>query len=490
MDAVLTVRELTEQLRRKIEGDFPFVWVRGEVTNVSRPASGHLYFSLKDAEALLNCVWFRQWQREVERFDPLTGEVFAAPRHSPALTLCNGQQVICAGRMSVYAPRGSYQLLVELVQENGMGTLYEAFERVKRALAERGFFAQERKRPLPANPQRVAVVTAPGGAAVRDFLRIASQRGCGAEIRIYPASVQGSHAVPELVAAIQQAQADSWAQVLVLIRGGGSLEDLWAFNEEAVAEAVFQARLPVVAGIGHEVDFSMADLTADCRAATPTHAAQLLWPDRAELLQRLDETELALRRVFYQRMALTGQRLDSLGHRLAAHAPRRLLALLAGRCDMLLHRLRQAGMQAVERRERALEQLSRRLGSALRKERIEFALEQLEQLDARLRRAAAQWCRGKEQELVRLAQGLRQTEEERLRSCTVQMEQLALRLMAQNPLQPLERGYALVRDRSGRLVRQASDLQVGDRFDLQFVRGHISAAVEARFLEETLAGGD
>ena len=304
-DGILTVRALTEQLRRSLEGRFPFVWVRGEVSNLSRPGSGHIYFSLKDQDAQLQCVWFRGQQRQAEQgqaFDPLTGEVFDTPRPSPLELLRNGLDLLCAGRISVYAPRGQYQLLVELVQPTGQGLLAQAFEERKRKLAEAGYFAQERKRPLPWNPQRVALITSPSGAAIHDFLELAQNRGCGAEIRLFPASVQGEEAAPEIIRALDEINAQGWAQVIVLIRGGGSLEDLWAFNEEAVAEAVFCSRLPVLAGIGHEVDVTLADLTADLRAATPSHAAQLLWPLRAELRQRLDEAFAALRRAAASRL--------------------------------------------------------------------------------------------------------------------------------------------------------------------------------------------
>ena len=304
-DGILTVRALTEQLRRSLEGRFPFVWVRGEVSNLSRPGSGHIYFSLKDQDAQLQCVWFRGQQRQAEQgqsFDPLTGEVFDSPRPSPLELLRNGLDMLCAGRISVYAPRGQYQMLVELVQPAGQGLLAQAFEERKRRLAEAGYFAQERKRLPPWNPQRVALITSPSGAAVHDFLELARDRGSGAQIRLFPASVQGEEAAPEIVRALETANEQNWAQVIVLIRGGGSLEDLWAFNEESVAEAVFHSRLPVVAGIGHEVDVTLADMTADLRAATPSHAAQLLWPLRAELRQRLDESEAALRRAFAARL--------------------------------------------------------------------------------------------------------------------------------------------------------------------------------------------
>ena len=274
MDNILSVRELTERLRQVVEQRFPYAWVRGEVTNLSRPSSGHVYFSLKEGDALLGCVWFAGRQKTHERFDPLTGEVWeGGPKPSLAHSLENGQEIVCAGRLSVYGPRGAYQMLVDLAQETGRGRWYLAFEELKRSLAAQGFFDQSRKRPIPDSPRRVALITAPTGAAVRDFIRIAADRGLGAGIRIYPTPVQGDDAPPRIVAALEEANRQGWAEVAVLIRGGGSIQDLWAFNDERVARAVFASRLPVLTGVGHEIDHSIADFVADKAAATPSHTA-------------------------------------------------------------------------------------------------------------------------------------------------------------------------------------------------------------------------
>ncbi|MBQ3060546.1 MAG: exodeoxyribonuclease VII large subunit [Desulfovibrio sp.] len=300
-NGILTVRALTEQLRKNLEGRFPFVWVRGEVSNLSRPASGHLYFSLKDAEAQLQCVWFRGQQGQA--FDPLTGEVFDSSRPSPLDMLRNGAEMLCAGRITVYPARGQYQLLVEMAQPAGEGLLAQTFEARKRQLAAAGYFAQARKRPLPWDPQRVALLTSSTGAAIHDFMRLARNRGSGAQIRLFAVPVQGEEAAPAMVRALETVDRQGWAEVVVLIRGGGSLEDLWAYNEECLATAVFSSVTPVLAGIGHEVDVTLTDLTADMRAATPSHAAQLLWPDRNELRQRLDEALLSLQRVAGQWLA-------------------------------------------------------------------------------------------------------------------------------------------------------------------------------------------
>lgn len=337
MSSIYKVGELTLALKNAIEGNFPFVWVQGQVSNLSRPHSGHLYFSLKDEEASLAAVWFKGSQQGSEAFDPLTGEVYEdGPRPSLAESLENGAEVICAGRLTVYPPRGSYQLMVELMQKAGKGRLQLEFELLKAELAKQGYFDQDRKMSLPVNPSRIAVVTSPGGAAVHDFLRIASSRGLPAEIRIHPTVVQGDEAPPKIAAAIEAAQEGGWAEVIVLIRGGGSLEDLWAFNTRPVVEAIYNSRLPVLCGVGHEVDVTLADLAADVRAATPSHAAQLLLRERRELAQRLDELDIDLH------LAMRAS-LQDLEHVLAVQE--RGLALLSP-VSRLEHAALKLGMQA------------------------------------------------------------------------------------------------------------------------------------------------
>lgn len=431
--SILTVRQLTDALRDTVEGHFPFVWVRGEVSNLSRPGSGHVYFSLKDSDSLLNCVWFRGQQRGPERFDPLTGEVFeGGPRPCLAQSMQNGQQILCAGRITIYAPRGSYQLVVELGQEAGRGELHAAFEVLRQSLLERGFFAQERKRPLPSNPRRVAVVTAPTGAVIHDFLRIASTRGGGAEIRIHPVPVQGAAAAPAIAAALRSANAEGWAEVIVLIRGGGSLEDLWAFNEEPVAEAVFRSGIPVLAGIGHEVDVSMADMTADVRASTPTHAAQLLWPARADMMQQVDAWEMAL--------------MDATERHVERHE-RELL-----------------------RREQALNWLSPARALARREEQFANRVQ-------RLVRCGASLWQGRAERLERLSQALPAATERMCQRREDKWEHLRVLLDSLSPLAPLERGYALVRRDGRTLLRSVRDAAPGDTVHIQLRDGGLDARI-------------
>lgn len=480
MSAILSVRELTEAIRHNLEGRFPYVWVRGEVTNVSRPTSGHLYFGLKDEDALLRCVWFRNSQRDQEAFDPLTGEVFAGgPRPSLAKELRNGRRIICAGRLGVYAPRGEYQLIVELGQDSGEGALFLALEELKRKLAAKGYFSLERKRPLPPHPVRVSVITAPTGAAIHDFLRVSSRRGTGFEVRLRPVPVQGDDAPPRIVEAIRRENEAGWAEVLVIIRGGGSLQDLQAFNDERVAEAVFGSAIPVLAGIGHEVDTSLSDMTADVRAATPSHAAQLLWPERQWYIQRADELEMNLHAAFARRTRDFAEALDRMEHSLAWFSPQRgfvrqreRLANLAERLDSAWERRlntlsnRLCNLENAVRRngtfprhpllaERAAE-LSRRLAPAQER----FLLLQQEAVRKAEARLAAAWPR-----MFTLAEH--------------RLDRLELRLAARNPEAPLERGYALAVGKDGRFIRSVRELAPGSTLTLKIRDGEADARVFA-----------
>lgn len=441
MSHIFSVRELTGVIKQTLEGQFPFVWVKGQVANLSRPASGHMYFSLKDADATLSCVWFKGSQRGEETFDPLTGEVFeGGPRPSLARTLQEGQEVLCAGRMNVYPPRGSYQLVVEIAQNAGLGQLYLEFEECKRKLAAKGYFTAERKRALPYHPQNIAVITAPTGAAIQDFLRIAGERGWGANIRIYPSLVQGNEAPAMLVSAIQQALADAWADVVVLIRGGGSLEDLWAFNDERVAEAIFTSSVPVLAGIGHEVDHTIADMTADVRAATPTHAAQLLWPDRAQLMQSIDELEMRLTQQCERSFLAAKQSLETLYRGLTWLSPERQIARWDERFLQAGERLQRAWDGIVKRKEASLLRLTDNVTHAFGPQSI-----------------------GQRRQVVEgLLQRLHWAGDQRITLHEQQLERLSLRLEGANPEKPLERGYSLVRLPDGNFLRSISEMAEGD----------------------------
>jgi exodeoxyribonuclease VII large subunit len=322
---VLSVGQLTAEIKDVLESSFASVWVSGEISNLSRPQSGHCYLTLKDESAQLRAVLWRTAASRV-RFD-----------------LDDGLEVICQGHLDLYAPRGTYQLVIEQILPKGMGALELALRKLRQRLAAEGLFEQERKRPLPRFPREIAIVTSPTGAALRDFLEVLRRRWRGTDVLVLPARVQGEGAAAEIATAI--AAANRLARpidVLVVARGGGSLEDLWAFNEEVVVRAIHASRIPVVSAIGHEIDVTLADLVADVRALTPSEAAELVVPSREELLAELMRHERRLAASLRARAAEARGRLEVLGSSAVFRRPTARLHDLARRVDELGQRAERA----------------------------------------------------------------------------------------------------------------------------------------------------
>lgn len=466
MSHILAVSDLTRALKDVLEAEFPFVWVRGQVTNLARPGSGHLYFTLSDAEAQLSVVWFRGSQGRGgksgpggERIDPLTGEVLE-PGTDVSANISDGQEVLAAGRISVYAPRGNYQLIAELVQPAGVSSLAAAFEALKRRLAEQGLFDEARKMTIPANPARVALITSPQGAAVRDFLRLAEARGTGAQLRIHPALVQGDAAPGQIAAQLDAVNKDGWAEVVALIRGGGSLEDLWAFNTEQVAEAMARSVIPVVTGVGHEPDVTIADYVADKRFSTPSAVATGLWPLRADLMQAVDGLEADLARAMGAHLERAQGRVAELSRALAWLSPAQRLERLEAGWREASQRLVGAGGRYFDARGREAAQALRGLTRAFGPQAVDARAEQLRVLSERLALGVD----------LRLADAARQA------------ELLAARLAGLDPEAPLARGYSLVhvldaKGGAGRLLRSASQVSPGDRLRVRTGQGAVAAVV-------------
>lgn len=465
MSNILSVSELTRSVKNLLEAEFPFVWVRGQVTNLARPASGHVYFSLTDGDAALGVVWFKSSQmsaetveRGGERVNPLTGEI-EDEQGATGLTgsgIEDGMEVLCAGRLNVYEPRGQYQLVAELVQDQGVGDLAVAFEALKRKLAEKGYFDEDRKIELPRDPKRVAVVTSESGAAVRDFVRIAQTRGTGAEIRIYPSLVQGDRAPEQIASALDQVDADEWAEVAVLIRGGGSLEDLWAFNTEPVADAIFRARVPVITGVGHEPDVSIADFVADKRAATPSHVAQELWPRRETLAQKVDVLDMALGRAYANWLVGKGAQFEHLRKALVWLSPKRRLERMEDNFSTLLARLEGAGKDHCFEKVTETGALTDRLQRAFGPDRVDSLGAEIGSLIRRMEQGAGHLGDGK-------AHGL---------------DLLTTALHGLDPEAPLERGYSLVRvERTGEFLRDPQGVTPGDALDIRVKDGRVTAIV-------------
>ena len=435
LSRVISVTELNAVVRGLIEGGVPLAWVAGEISNFTRAASGHCYFSIKDEGAQVRCVMFRQ---RVQQLGWPPG---------------NGVQVEVRALATLYEPRGDFQLNVEAMRRAGAGALHERFERLKRTLAAEGLFAPERKRPLPPFPLAVGVVTSLQAAALRDVLTTLRRRMPGLPVIVYPTPVQGDGAARQIAAAIETAGRRAEVDVVVLCRGGGSLEDLWSFNEEIVARAVAASPIPIVAGVGHETDFTIVDFVADARAPTPTAAAELVSPDGPGLRRQLVGRAASLARHWRRGSERRAQQMDFLAARLRHPAQQlEFRQQLLGQLRIRLHR---AGAQLAAERTDSVAVLAARL----RHTAPDVALGRRRRGDAGARLAAAH--RAHLRDLGGRLDGAR----------------AALRLL--DPQAVLDRGYGIVRDADGKVVREASRLAAGQRIEITLAQGTASALVTA-----------
>ena len=437
---VYTPSELNREVKLHIEAGFGTVAVEGELSNLSRPASGHLYFSLKDDRAQLRCALFRSAAMRL-RFKPE-----------------NGQQVVARGRLSLYEARGEYQMIVEALEASGEGRLRARFEALKRKLDAEGLFAAERKRPLPAYPSRIAVVTSATGAVLRDIVHVLEGRWPLARVRVYPTPVQGAEAPAGIVRALAAAGRHGWAEVVICGRGGGSLEDLWAFNEEAVARAIAACPVPVISAVGHETDVSIADFVADARAPTPSAAAAMATPDRAAVREAFSRQATWLRRRMEDRLQRHAQALDHAAHRLRQQHPGERIRRRAERLAALDARLRAAARLRVERLRGRLDAARTRLeahhpGERLARDRRWLA-DRARRLEALARRAVAERAR--------------------------HLAELARTLDAVSPLPTLARGYAVLTNATdGAVISGVSDARAGMAVDAQLRDGRLRCTVDA-----------
>ncbi|MBQ7607009.1 MAG: exodeoxyribonuclease VII large subunit [Desulfovibrionaceae bacterium] len=485
---VYTVSELACELKSQLESRFASCWVRGEVTGAKKIGSGHIYFTLKDKDAQISCAWFsgrRLAAMRQDAYDPETGVILGRAAHATESMLLEGGAFFCSGMISFYPARGSCQLIVSDVIASGEGLLAQEFEARKAALAKKGYFASERKRKLPENPKRVALITSEIGAAIHDFLKIAKNRGLPASIRLFPTLVQGKAAAHAIAEAIEAACAQGWAEVLVLIRGGGSLEDLWCFNEQEVADAVFRSTIPVLAGIGHEIDFTLADMTADLRASTPTHAAELLWRPRSLFAAELEQVRLRLLRAVTDSLETLSKNLDNELRALRLSSPQNRLHTMDERLLNMQRALYNAARSLLEERDRLLFLVTSRLRESMAPARMD---EQLARLAMLVQSLWQSWLRAfdradkeREQYETRLGHTWARLLDERVAS----FEKMAALLDSASPLALLGRGYALIEDREGEVVRSAKALAHGDPLRIYFKDGLVRARVEEELLEET-----
>ena len=430
---VLTVSELNRMARRALESQLPLLWVEGEISNFTRAASGHWYFSLKDDQAQVRCVMFRG-RNQFADFTP-----------------ANGDHVEIRALPTLYEARGDFQLGAEAIRRAGAGRLYEAWLKLKARLEAEGLFDAARKRPLPRLPRTLGIVTSPQAAALRDVLTALTRRLPGLAVILYPAPVQGQGAGARLAAAIQAASARAECDVLLVVRGGGSLEDLWSFNEEIVVRAIAAATMPVVSGVGHETDFTLADFAADLRAPTPTAAAELASPLREELLAGLVTQARRLVNAQARRLHDTGQRLDFLSRRLVH--PAEQLRVRQAALGQLAGRLQRAADTLQQRRQLRLDSLQARLASPT--QTLQMHRQRLATLTDRLARAHSAHTTRQHLTLARLATSLAHLDPQRV----------------------LARGYSLVQRADGTVVQDAGALLAGEALELRFHTGRARATV-------------
>jgi exodeoxyribonuclease VII large subunit len=436
---IFTVSRLNLEARKLLEGSFARIWIEGEISNLARPRSGHIYFSLKDEQCQVRCAMFRTHNRQL------------------AFTPENGQQVLAQARVSLYPERGDFQLIVQYLEEAGAGALRRAFDALKQRLAAEGLFDEAHKRPLPTLPRRIGVLSSPTGAALRDIVSVLARRFAAVPVLVYPVPVQGAEAAPEIVRMLDLANARAECDVLILARGGGSLEDLWAFNEESVARALRRSEIPVITGIGHEVDITIADFAADRRAATPSAAAELVSPDAAEWRQQLAAALARLARHVTRRVMEDRRTVAGLARRL--QHPRRRLFDLSQRHDELNTRLGRAV----------------RLHAEARRSRLATLRARLERRDPSL--VLHGYRLGWQQLHQRLSLGATRALGDR-RSL---LAALARALETVSPMRTLDRGYAIVtRSRDGTLVRSSKQVRAGEDIDTRLAEGRLRATVKTR----------
>jgi exodeoxyribonuclease VII large subunit len=500
---VYTVSRLNQQVRRLLEGSYRAVWVEGEISNLSRPGSGHVYFTLKDVQAQVRCAMFRNRVRR-------------------DMALRDGLKVVVRGQLSLYENRGEYQILVDTLEETGEGALRRAFEALKRRLQAEGLFDPALKQPLPTVPHRIGVITSPTGAAVRDILHVLARRFPAVPVRIYPIPVQGAEAAPRIVRALGAASRRADCDVLILARGGGSLEDLWAFNEEQVARAIHACDIPVVSAVGHEVDFTIADFVADQRAPTPSAAAEMVVPDSSVWRRNLQAAERRLGEAARRRLRQGAERTRWLVGRLAQQHPATRLRQGAQRTDELHTRLTRTMRSRLQGAAMHLAHLQTRLGNCAPQRRLDQTKEALAALETRLIaacRRGQQALAGRIEQLTArlheatparrlpvldaarrsLATRLDLAMANRLERSRTRLSTVSRTLEAVSPLATLGRGYAIVHrldaadgadGQPGEIVRSSAQLRPGDRISARLKSGRLTARVEGVERAEDVDPGD
>jgi len=437
-EEIFTVSRLNREVRFLLEGSFPPLWVEGEISNFVAPNSGHWYFSLKDETAQVRCAMFKPQNRRL------------------TFTPKDGMHVFLKARVTLYEGRGEFQLLVELMEEAGVGKLQKEFDALKKRLSDAGLFSTAHKKLLPSIPKRIGVITSPTGAAIRDILHILKRRFSCAPVIIYPTLVQGELAAANIVSAIKTANQRNECDVLILARGGGSIEDLWPFNEEKVAHAIFQSIIPIISGVGHEIDFTIADFVADVRAPTPSAAAELLTPDCNELLAAINQIKNQFTRLFKQNLLHLHKHLNWMTKHLQQQHPKRKLLEQAQRLDYYESTLARLQLKLISDVQAKCHTFSAKLKGLTPRHQIHQLL---------------QYLLSQKQNLLNLMTTELQTNEQSFLTVAAKLETLS-------PLATLKRGFAIATKSDNTILRSNTQVKMGERISIQLMEGHLGCIVD------------
>ncbi len=436
---ILSVGELNAEVNLLLGRGFPLLWVEGEISNLVRPSSGHLYFTLKDSKSQIRSAMFRNRNMKL------------------SIKPENGMKVLVRGRVGLYEPRGEYQFIAEHMEDAGVGQLQKQFEALKQKLSAAGLFDEKYKKELPEYPKRIAIITSPTGAAIKDILNVLQRRSPQTPVLIYPVAVQGVASKTEIETAIRRADMEKKCDLIILARGGGSIEDLWSFNEENVAKAIYNADTPIISGVGHEIDFTIADFVADLRAPTPSAAAELATSDRDHLLTETIQTRLWLEQTISRSLKQKRQDLDWLESRLLLQKPANKIQQQVQRLDELDNRLQSLLVKTLDKKQLQLDSLTSRLQSNLPQRKISEQYQKLSHINAKLNQV--------------IKSGLQN------RQSTFQINMA--KLDAISPLKTLERGYSITKDKqSGSLITSVKQAQSNQSILIKLKDGELNATVD------------
>ena len=436
--SIISVSELNKKAKSLLDKGIPKLWIEGEISNLAKPASGHMYFSLKDEMSQIRCAWFKQRQLQ------------------NTLNIVNGSKMLALGKIGLYEPRGEYQFIVEKMEIAGEGDLKRKYEDLKRKLSAEGIFSEENKSELPNLPKRIGVITSPSGAAVQDILTVLNRRFPIIPIIIFPVAVQGEQAAPQIQNALEKANFRADCDLLILARGGGSLEDLWAFNEEIVARAIFDSEIPIISAIGHETDVTISDFTADLRAPTPSGAAELAVPDQHDWIKSIDNISEKINTIITQQINSKSQLSDWINKRLSQSSPMMTVKRQIEKSNNLQKMLSSSILQNLSRQEKNIHQLKSNLNEVSPRLKIHTQLSRIKELNQKITSCSDHLLEGLNNRI-------------KLASKT---------LNSVSPLRTLDRGYAIARDaKTKNVIMSADTIEIENDIEVKLAKGEIKVTV-------------